>query len=98
MMKTILVIYSNERVSSTKDYKKYAFNTDSDVEVGDMLETNAYNTNLIVVRVLEEAFKYYDASGKLSNNFNSTRMDEIKTLKVVEGVDNTIIATKVDND
>jgi len=98
-MKTILVVYSNERVSDDTKLKRYAFNTEADVEVGDVLKTNSYDTLLNVVRVLDEAFKYYNAAtGKLSNTFDSTKMYDIKKLNVVDAFDDTIIATKVVED
>jgi len=100
-MRTILVIYSNVRVSETelKSIKKYAFNTESDVRVGDILDSNSYSTKMVVVRVLDEKFKYYDGkSGKMSNNFDSTNMADIKNLTIVEGYEDSITAMKVNED
>jgi len=101
IMRTILVIYSNVRVSETelKSIKKYAFNTESDVRVGDILDSNSYSTKMVVVRVLDEKFKYYDGkSGKMSNNFDSTNMADIKNLTIVEGYEDSITAMKVNED
>jgi len=95
-MKTILVVYSNLKVSDDSKLKRYAFNSESDVEVGDRLNSRSYDTNLVVVKVLEEAYKYYNSNtGVLSNTFNSTKMYDIKKLEVVDAYDDTVIATKV---
>ena len=102
-MRTILVIYSNVRVSDAelKNLKKYAFNVDddTDVNVGDILKSAAYSTRMVVVRVLDERFKYYNAKdGKLSNTFNYSGMADIKLLKVVEEIEDVVVATKVETD
>lgn len=98
-MKTILVVYSNVKVDEYTKLKRYAFNTESDVEIGDVLKSSSYDTNIVVVKVLDEAFKYYNAAtGKLSNNFDSTRMYDIKKLNVVDAFDDTVIAVKVSED
>jgi coenzyme F420-reducing hydrogenase beta subunit len=96
-MKTILVVYSNVKVSENCKLKRYAFNTDADVKVGEMLKTDSYDTNLVIVRVLEEAFKYYSNGGKLSNVFNNTGMADVKTLKIVTTFDDTVNAVKIED-
>jgi hypothetical protein len=99
-MKTILVVYSNERVdASTTKLKRYAFNTEADVEVGDVLGSNAYDTMMVVVKVLEEKFNFYNAStGELSKDLKNTKAFEIKTLKIVDGFEDVVYATKVSVD
>jgi len=97
MKKTILVVYSNTKVNvDTCKLKKYAFNTEDNVKVGRMYKTDTYTTNIVVVRVLDEAFNYYNSvTGKLSNVFNSTCMGDVKDLKIVKSSISTVRATKV---
>jgi hypothetical protein len=87
-MKTILVVYTQKKVVSSKElksFKKYAFNTADDLKEGDMIASSSYNSPLQVVKVLDEAYSYYNAStGELSNKFNSTAQWEIKVLAIRE--------------
>lgn len=84
-MKTILVVYTNKNVSKKEigRMKKYSFNTSSEVKEGDIIETKEYDTSLQIVKVLDKAYKYYNAStGELSDSFNSTSQWEIRTLEI----------------
>lgn len=96
-LKTVLVIYTNVLLKNKKerDSKKvYAFNSASDINVGDMIETKDYDTNLQVVGVLPRAFKYYNGStGDLSDNYNSTMQKEIRTLEISEAEENIVYGT-----
>jgi hypothetical protein len=98
-MKTILVIYTNSKLESKKDIaknKRYSFNTESDVKEGDLIKTQEYSTNLQVVKVLPEAFKYYNAStGELSNEFKSTLDWEIRRLEIREEDEEIIFGVKL---
>lgn len=84
MKKTILVVYSNTKINvDACKLKRYAFNTEDNVKVGRMYKTDTYTTNIVVVKILDEAFNYYNSvTGKLSNVFDSTKMGDIKDLKV----------------
>ena len=98
-MKTILVIYTNSKITNNKDIckaKKYSFNTDSNVEVGDMIKSSAYDTNMQIVKVLDKSYKYFNHfSGELSDEFNSTSQWEIRTIQIVESTTDIIIAHKL---
>jgi len=99
MKKTIFVVYgsiatatksgtykSAKEAIADKNVKRYSFNTESDVKVGDEVKSSAYSTNLIVVGVLDKSFKYYNAgTGDLTNELTSTRCYAIKDLKIIEG-------------
>jgi hypothetical protein len=86
-MKTILVVYtdkitplSNKEVATLK---KYAFNTASEVNFGSIISSPEYTTNMVVIKVLDESFKYYNsATGELSNTFTSTLQWEVRTLAI----------------
>lgn len=85
-MKTIIVIYTTIKLTDKKEIsrtKKYSFNTNSNVKVGDMINTKEYTTNLQVVKILPKAFKYFNsATGLLSNEYNSTTQWEIRNLEI----------------
>lgn len=85
--KTILVVYTNEKVTAKEAarMKRYAFNTIAPVKVGDMLQSPEYSTKMQVVKILEKAHKYYNAStGELSDKFNSTTQWEIRDFIIRE--------------
>jgi len=87
-MKTILVVYTNKTNLSKKEIsslKKYAFNTPSEVSVGDLIESSEYTTSMLVVKVLDKAYDYFNsATGELSSEFNSTAQWNIRTLVIRE--------------
>jgi len=99
-MKTILVVYTDVKNREAYRKKRYAFNTNSDVIVGDFIDSNDYDTNMLVVRVLDNTYKYYNGStGELSDNFNSTQQWEIRQLVVADEVnDNIVYATFADKE
>ena len=101
-LRTILVVYSDIAVDAKKatTMKKYAFNTLEDVKVGDRIASDAYDTGMIIVEVLEEAFRYYNfVTGELTNVMNNTKLGLIRNMKILDEVDvNTIYAVKVSDD
>lgn len=101
-MKTIVVVYSNtEKLSKAEigKMKKYSFNTDADIKVGDLLDSPTYTTKMLVVKVLNKQYKYYNTStGKLSNSYNSTSQWEIRTLVIREDDNEVIYACKIKKD
>lgn len=101
-MNTILVIYiskQSERITSKRELrskKAYAFNTSSEVEEGDLLESPEYTSNIQVVKVLDTSYKYYNAStGELSDSFSSTAQKEIAVLEVRDDDVDIVYASKI---
>ena len=98
-MKTIIVIYTNSRVTKKSDigrHKKYSFNTAGDVLEGDMLDSPNYDTNMQVVKVLGKSHKFYNSStGKLSNTYTSTSQWEVRTLEVRNTSEDVVYASIV---
>lgn len=99
-MKTILVVYTNQELSveqiNNKKMQKYCFRTDSEVNVGDVLKSKNYTTNMVVTDVIDQDYKYYNSqSGSLTNTINSTKCYPIKTLVLREEDDTVVYATKV---
>lgn len=101
-MRTILVVYTKERITSQKvlrTTKQYSFNTSDEVSVGDMLKSESYNTNMQVVRVLDKSFTYYNAvTGELSDDFKSSAQREIVTLKIRNDEQDVVYASKIIQD
>lgn len=65
--------------------KKYSFNTKDDVKVGDLIKSPSYTTPMLVVRVSDEAYKFYNSvNGDLGNVWNSTAQEDIKELVIRE--------------
>lgn len=94
-MKTILVVYSNTKAGVTRYAKRYAFITEADVKKGDVLKSNSYNTNMVVVKVLDEKFRYFNkVTGKLTNEFNNANLYKTRKIKLVDN-DDDVIAIKV---
>jgi hypothetical protein len=86
-MKTILVVYTDKisplSIKEIAGLKKYAFNTASEMSFGSIISSPEYSTNMVVVKILEESFKYYNsATGELSNIFTSTLQWEVRTLAI----------------
>jgi hypothetical protein len=97
-MKTILVVYSNKAVSKSdiSRMKKYSFNTSSELKEGDIIETKEYETNLVVVKILDRAYIYYNGStGELSDTFNSTSQWTIRTLEIRDEEEEIIYGKKI---
>jgi len=87
-MKTILVVYSNKKNLTPVEMmrlKRYAFNCNAAVKVGDILESSEYDTPMVVVKVLDTKYKYFNrTTGELSNDFNSTSQWEIRNLVIMD--------------
>lgn len=83
-MKTILVIFVNEKVDPKfiGKYREYSFNTDAVVKVGDLLKSSEYNSLLQVIKVYDEHFKYFTyGTGELTCEKNPKETQGlIKTL------------------
>jgi len=98
-MKTIFVVYGNDtRAYNDCKTKRYAFNTESDVKVGDKLNSREYSSDMVVKEVLNTSFKYYNnLTGDLSNELTSTAFRDIKTMEIVDRDENVIYAIKVED-
>lgn len=91
-MNTIIVVFEG----TCK--KKYAYNTESKVAVGDILVSPDYsNSKMAVVDVLDKSYKYLNPdTGELSNEMTSLNQNFIKTLKVVaDKADPTILCIRL---
>lgn len=78
--------------------KKYAYNTESKVAVGDILISPDYsNSKMTVIDVLDESYKYVNPdTGELSNKMTSLTQNLIRTLKVVaDKEDQTILCIRL---
>jgi hypothetical protein len=93
-MKTILVVYTNKANLSKKEIsglKKYSFNTASNVSVGDLIDSTEYTTYMLVIKVLEKSYLYFNAAtGELSDEFNSTAQWNIRTIVIREEEEDVI--------
>lgn len=100
-MKTILVVYTDQKLSveeiNNKKMQKYCFRTDSEVNVGDVLKSRNYTTNMVVTDVADKDYKYYNRqSGEMTDTINSTNCYPIKTMVLREEDTNIVYATKVE--
>lgn len=100
--KTILVVYANRALShkAALALKKYAFNTDdSTIAVGDRFKAVDYSDAMQVVEVLEESFRYVNTkTGDLSNRRTSTNQFELRRIVLQDHCDNTVYATRVNDE
>lgn len=101
-MKTILVIYTNTVITTAKDLrskKKYSFNTESSVKVGDLIQSQSYGTNMQIVKVLDKLFKYYNSNtGELSDEFTSTMQNESAILVIRENNDDVVYGSIINKE
>ena len=102
-MKTIFVVYTTQKLdlndSATKKIKRYVFNTEEDLKEGDMLKSPNYETPMMVVRILDTSFKYYNhVTGELLDEINSTHCYDIRTLVIRTDDSNVVYAQKIGED
>ena len=100
-MKVILVVYTNVDLSlkqvSDKKLQKYAFRTEEDLKVGDIISSKAYTSTMQLVGVIDNDYSYYNAmTGELRNDINSTRCYPIKKIVLREDDELTVYAMKVE--
>lgn len=98
-MKTIFVVFTSVPVTSEEIrlMKKYCFNTEDHLSVGDMIKSSSYSGPFQVVRVLDKSYKYFNSStGDLSNDITSTHQSEIKQVVIRED-DNNVVYGKIIN-
>ena len=98
-MKVILVVYTNVGLSlkqvSDKKLQKYAFRTEEDLKVGDIISSKAYTSTMQVVDVIDNDYKYYNATtGELMNDINSTKCYPVKKIVLREDDEFTVYAKK----
>lgn len=98
-MKTIIVIYTNNRINSTKEVNskpKYSFNTEAALKVGDIIKSSQYSSNMQVVSVLDKCYRYVNCkTGDLSMECNSTNCFAIRELVIQDKEENRIYGTLV---
>ena len=98
-MKTIIVIYTNNRINSTKEVNskpKYSFNTEANLKVGDIIKSSQYSSNMQVVSVLDKCYRYVNCkTGDLSMECNSTNCFAIRELVIQDKEENRIYGTLV---
>lgn len=100
-MKTFFVVYVNKPMTvddanvGRKD--KYSFNTEADIKVGDLLESDKYSTPMLVTDILDKAYKYVNVqTGDLSDEPTSTKCYPIRTMVISASKDkNTVYANHV---
>lgn len=81
-MKTILVSYG--KTASYKK-KKYAFNTKSELKVGDLINSPNYDSVMLVEVILEKAYNYCNLqTGELTDEIKSTECVKIRELVMRE--------------
>lgn len=96
-MKTFFVVYINNKSTTVDEANrtkmtKYSFNTEEDVKVGDILESDKYSSPMLVTEVLSKAYKYYNSqSGDLSDEPTSTKCYPIRTMVISESKDKNIV-------
>ena len=100
-MKTILIIYTNQKLTGILDiakYQTYSFNTSIDIKVGDLISSKEYSTNMQVIKVIDKALALYNRNtGELSNEYTSTAQGEIRNLEdliVLKDEDLTVLKEK----
>ena len=98
-MKTIIVIYTNNRINSSKEVNskpKYSFNTEADLKVGDIIKSSQYSSNMQVIAILDKCFNYVNCkTGDLAMECNSTNCFAIRELVIQDKEENKIYGTLI---
>lgn len=98
-MKTIIVIYTNNKLTSTKDINskpKYSFNTNSELKVGDMIKSSQYSSNMQVVNILDKCYNFVNCkTGDLSMDCTSTNCFAIRELVIRDQEENKVYGTLI---
>lgn len=85
-MKTFDVLFVDEPVVDLKvalAMKKYCFNSEDDIKVGDIIKCPAYKRNLQVIEELPKSYLYFNfVSGILKNKIDHPKDAAIKELKL----------------
>ena len=101
-MKTIIVVYTDRKLSMTEANarKSYAFRTEEDLKVGDMVKSKSYGDAMQVIRVLDEGYQFYNKmTGELSNTYVSTMQYSTKVLKLeTEEDEDTVYFKKIEKE
>ena len=82
-MKTILGIYTKNRVAHdvALQKKRYSFNTNLDIKVGDLIKDNSYTTPIQVTDILEKTSSFVNlVTGQLSDTQGEGRVVALKVL------------------
>lgn len=101
-MKTILVVYTNEKLTieqiNSRKMQKYCFRTKGEINTGDVLKSNNYEKTMIVTDVIDTDKRFYNTqTGDLTNEITSTKCYPIKELVISENAENVIYASKIRN-
>ena len=98
-MKTILAIFTNMLVTDSEELvkaKKYSYNTESDIQIGDMIKSQNYSKPVQVVGILEDTFEWYNPkTGAMSNERDTEDFFNIRSLELVEEEDLTVYGVKI---
>ena len=85
-MKTIFVTYESD--FNTKYKKRYCFNTEFSVQVGDVINSPKYSSKMKVVEVLDKSYTYFNRqTGDLTDEIDSTNCFKISTINIIENMD-----------
>lgn len=86
-MKTFFVIYTHKKLEEHEiGYKKrYVFNTNNAIAIGDMIETDTYETPLQVVAILPKKYTYFNRdTGTLSQTITGSNVFPIREIKITK--------------
>lgn len=95
-MKTIAVVFTNTLVPPDNNLKRYSFNTEANVSVGDMFKLLEYNTPIQVVGIHDKHYIYYNPkTGVLADDFVSSDFWKIRELQLIDKPNNCTYGYKL---
>lgn len=93
-MKTVICVFKHvEETSEMQEFatREFAFNTDSELSVGDMLMLSNHDIPIIVTKVFDKSHKYFDVlTNNLSDKLSSTSQRQIHTL-IIKSSDTMVV-------
>ena len=96
-LKTIIVVYTATKLTQKEanNLKHYAFNTNDNLKVGDMISSKDYNTPMQVIKVLNKAYDFFNLSnGELSDEYTSTAQRPIRKFIIRTDDDEAVVYGK----
>ena len=79
-MKTFLAVFTKEKLPDKEaaQLKHYTFNTEKDIKIGDLIQSDRYNTPIQVFSIFDESKKFVNVvTGELSDKRVNNRFVEI---------------------
>ena len=90
-MKTILVVYTQRKLNQIEmdSKKRYVFNTNNKVKVGDMLKLDGYNDPVQVAAICDQTYEYVNTTtNQFRQKMDGTNVYRIREIRIQKNTSN----------